>query len=501
MDSKEQIKEDLQSIAKDYGYQGEALNIIVDLLTYAIFHEQFDFLNTSRELSLDQATLMNSKIQRCIDVLYAVYRGRNPRIWVNVQFDGPVHRNKFDQLFDSNTFKIYAANQIDGWPDGKTHLIECIIAKRKLEVDNTINQLSKYYLDFKEDGKDGNLYNNISEDIQVSVVSKGPNQSTLIDKKVYPTTRLLSDHTRYDGDEEQFLAITLPDFGLRLFRKNYFPVSSIIKIEAFNYISLDDINIQEIDKLAFEGMTLVPAKFHESNDTITDNDKKAESDEQYLNIVDDATYEVPLIEYNSSSMLEYGYTIFDRTERDNIRTLLYNANLASRVNSEIKSNSDVNYLFTEVFRDRVLGSNFEYIKGETRDLDYLQIYYIPRVNTFIVKSDKDNFINNYGAYFLTNNIQIDTAVKKEINITVEAKCSNSDTIAQDILDICKEYENVLEASFNINYIRSQISKLSNVIYVEKIEYKVNGTRPTPYNDTYEAAKNEYFEFNVNVGYL
>lgn len=459
MNSKEEIRAALQQIADNYKMRGEAVEMAVELVTYALFHEQVAIANTAKEMSLTDAALMDSKIAQCANVMYSVYRGRCPIVRLNLHFIAKVNKFKLDPLYEGNTFNLYAAAPISESPDGSddsTKVVEAILSKFDL-VDRTYDITKDNYMGLEVTDDDGNPVNDISDDIIVQVLQKNEGMDSEPEMvKEYAVTRIFSDHCKSVGDGEMIFALTIPGFGVRLFKKGNFTIGTSIRVKAVVYTPMSAINTDALRRISISGATLM-----ESRHVVDDPDDPLGRTEVVT----------PAMEYDG----EIG--------RPDADSLPYLANYAGRVSHQIQSNSDVNYFFSEVFVDRVLCSTFRFFKkgtvrpdnfggipeeGATVDADCLYIWYIKRENARSISDvEGGQFGATYGSYFLNGNIVIQEATEIKVKLSLDVVVDSSETISEDVEAILKsDFNNKLGCTLNQELLRAKISKLTHLSYIK-----------------------------------
>lgn len=441
MNSKEQIKYNLEQIAKNRNLSGEAVDLIIDLLTYALYHEQVEIANTAKEMSLNDAVLVNSKIALCCNNMYSVYRGKNPRLKLKIKVNSVLNKNRFDKIYESNSFKVYCNRILSINPspdpiilgetlgeDGKYHDNDDLIISKDdiIQQSYTIDNIQDtYYIDII-DPTTTNHYSNLSEDIIVGI-EDGNTEYT-----EYKTTRIFSDHCKSFGSNEKIFVLTIPDYGIRLYKKDRFVVNSRVYVKVFKYTTLDDINESELNKIVIPGTeTLV---------------------------------------YSETTGLKYD--IVDTIRRQDLESLQYEVNLAGRVNHEIQSNSDVSYLFNEVFIDKVIMSAYKYVADEvSRSNDKLFIWYILKPGAEITDQDQIDFKTQYCSYFVCEQVEIIEAT--EVPVVLELDVVTDDTsenIYDQVQSILNEYTYKLGMKLNKELLISQISKIDTIKYVQNLDY-------------------------------
>jgi hypothetical protein len=468
MISKKQIKESLLAIAENHNYSGESVEILTDLASYILFYNQTEIANVAQESSLVTAKLLNSKIKACMDVMYSVYRGRNASISLNFKSNTLINFKKFDQIYESNGFFIYAEEPIfrtSGSADEAKSVTGILCKSPKYEIELIISEKNKYYIDI---AIDRTILSNLSEDIKVT-----------IDDVEYQTTRNFYDHVNSsinldDGLDKLFI-LTIPNYGIRIFKRGY-------RTETKGWVLADkvtrnNLNIDilptatSIDKLpvgAGEGPYIIDGNIYVWTDTklvehgyFRPNTKVNIQCFRYTVLADINSYEVPDIIIPGTEMVPfYGYMEDEKTPvregddgrklieeipRESAGSLLYNANLSTRTQSQILSNSDVNVLFSEFFIEKIIISNNWY------DLktNWLFIFYIPRpINGDILPltiSSIHKFIECHKSYFITNEILPVCAVLCIITVELRLYKNGSTDIMNEVKAIFDSYSNKLNS--------------------------------------------------------
>lgn len=549
MISKETIREELVKIASNNGLYGESVNLAVDIVTYALYHEQFEITNMVQENNLSTAKLMNSKIRSCMNVMYPVYRGKNARVKLNFINNTLISKDKFDVLFSSNTFKVYAENSInmtpsiDGGSSGisKYTVIGILSNKDIQEATKTVGANDGYYIDFTIDRE---IVSNLSEDIQV-----------FINDVEYPTTRSFYDFIQSDiplvnGDSylignkyyyvngvtwvpipetdpkvadlkikgelesttllpilpskvlDPLFILTTPDYGIRIFKRGYFKTNDVIKIRALKYTTYDQINSDEFSRIIIPGTEL----------TTELSKGKLVRRSPSLDKEGKPTY------------LDNG--IIPEVARDDEKSLLMNANNYSRLQNKTLSKSDINALFTEHFIDQV-HTSINWYDGKkdpntmldtvSFDAGTVYIYYVPKVdNDFITVNQMEVFKQKYGSYFITNTMKAEAGILLTIDVQIVLVTKRSVDLINELENIFANYSMSLndpnDKESNLlkpKLIFSEISKLPDVDYIDSLEYTqargladtivlgsdVLKTLPTNVNGV-----PTYYKFNLNTTY-
>jgi hypothetical protein len=558
MISQADIKSMLTTIARNNGLVGDSTNMLIDELVYNLYHQQLEVLNAVQESNLSTAKLINSKIRNCMNVMYPVYRGKNARVKLNFINNSILSFNKFDLIYTSNTFKVYADEGPDkgAWnltrsdissSNGDPKTIIGILAKNDLlQSDIILSNQTEYYIDFIIDYE---VMSNISEDIQVFI---GPNEDAL---EEYPTTRNFYDfiqqsssHKHYKvgsiyyyvdspnqlewssidtskmlttdqlkkldevsadaieltsetqrpilpiSTKDKIFVLTIPDYGIRLFKNGYFKKPNMVRIRALQYTTADDINYDEFEKISISGTELILPTGQDklSKDNIVFNYHKVDSNGN--------------IDYTDTGLIS-------EVERDNDKSILYNANLYERLQGKILSNSDLNSLFSDYFRSDVISATNTYIESPAVSINdtsvqkfsdgNVMIYYVPQHPGLVVdpNSFRNGFIYNYGSYFINKTLSCIPGKLIYVYVDIHLHVSITETLTEELNSIFSKYENKLndpllfdkknaslESSNLINQrkIRADISKLSGVEYVDSLLF----TRYKSYDSVDESEDNK-----------
>ena len=122
-------------IGSNLGLRGDTLEVLVQLLSQASYISEVEQVVYVQEASLEKATLVNSKIQHCMNLMYSVYRGSCPRVILNIHPTKYFSLNPYDEIVSSNNFKVY---YLGYWDENKildpsTQEVQAVYAWDKLE--------------------------------------------------------------------------------------------------------------------------------------------------------------------------------------------------------------------------------------------------------------------------------------------------------------------------------------------------------------------------------
>lgn len=434
-----------KGIANDLQLTGDSVDLIVQLLAHATYINEVENINYANESSLERATLPNSKIQHCMDIMYSVFRGSCPRVRLRFKPTKYISLEKYQRVYSSNNFSLYyfGAPKIirpittvsvegDAYEE-----ITCIMASNLITDNQTLNEYNKYYIDL--------MYTNLSSDCMV-----------LVNDEEVPVYRKFTDHIKNGG----IFDLTITDYGMRLYAPDIFrstneiqayengpelpPASTSITTRVFEYCSLSDFNETEKSRISIPGFTFPPKS-------------------QIL-----ATESYP------------GITFIPEVERGSIDSIHYLAQRERFANSIIRSNSDVGYLLEESYPNIVKegGTIYKFFKLNqcTPGKTYLQlyIYYIPKnIGSTLTQVQQEEFIKNRASYYVTEKVSITPGIRRNIVVEMGLELYKNESIDTEVNEILDKYEN----QFGINLlectqeIMSAISKISNVksFIVEKTE--------------------------------
>lgn len=336
-----------REIAKNLNLRGDSVEMISQMLANATFISEVEHVAYSQEASLERATLMNSKIQHCMNEMYSVFRGSCPRVILRFQSNSYFQWNVFDEISSSNSFNLYYLGYYSGDnhissdtgttsisdyseftyapisipPTGESveYTIIALLSPKMILGEWTLSKSNHYYVDLLE--------SNLSNDIMVKV-----NESYI------DVTRIFSEHIK----KGIIFDLTLPDYGLRLYAPDIFkktqilsnevletPVNTKISAQVFQYSSLSDYSSSELKNIKIKGTKLVSFP------------------EGFL--------------MNYSNELATGLIFLDEIPRDTQSTLHYKALRDRYVGSMIRSNSDIGVLLEETYPEKVRKSGTSFI--------------------------------------------------------------------------------------------------------------------------------------------
>lgn len=480
-----------RGIANKLNIQGDSVEVLSQMLANASYISEVENIAYAQESSLEKATLINSKIQHCVDDMYSVFRGSCPRVIMNIKPTKYLSFNIYDEIVSSNTFKVYYLGYFDeskdkqdaetlgddtsvagdrgfiyspitlapSLNDDTTYTIIGLIAKETISRSWTLNQNNTYYVNCLE--------NDLSDDFWVKVNGNFHN-----------TTRTFADHI-LNGS---IFDLTLPSFGSRLYVVDIFkdlvtvsrelmdnttPANTVIEALYYKYSLLSDYNTSELKKINIRGSEMKPFS------------------DGFLN---GRNYEI----------LGNGLACMSEVPRDNIVTIHYKANRDRYVNSILRSNSDIGVVLQETFPNKIVSGGTTYEFTNQGQNNSIIIYYVPYSNTTILtESEKQEFINSKKAYYITDTINIERGSQYTAIFNIDVEIYQNSSIESEVADILSEYKNKFGVVFSdlLEEIKSLISKISNVKKI--IDIEITYTREDGSSASEEEVRKNNVYFNVD----
>jgi hypothetical protein len=468
MRSLQDYRDLFRSIAGNLNLQGDSVEVLVQMLANASYISEVENIAYVQEASLEKATLVNSKIQHCMNEMYSVYRGQCPRVILRFKPNKYFSFSMYDEIVTSNNFSIYYLGYLEEKEDGegdfvyspltippstdqepKYYTVIGFIASSKVAKD-WVTQDGQYFVDCMENGLSNDMY-------------------VTMDDSVVEVTRNFSDHIL----KNVIFDLTLPSFGSRLYLPNPpYEANKNISAVYYKYTELSEINNSELKRAVIKGTELVPF------------------DEEWLDKRGYEEFSTGLITIKSES-------------RDDVSTIHYKANRDRYVNSILRSNSDIGTLLEEYFPNIVLsgGTTYKFTSNDSGE-SLLTIYYIPKGDDRITLEDKDKFLNDRYAYFVTDELYINPGICYDVVYNIEVELFENTSVDDEIISILNNYSNKFDMDLELksSEISSLISKISNVKIVRNIskDYTRNGELVTDLDKIYEDSTNVYFNISAKI---
>lgn len=390
-----------RNIAINLGLYGDTVELLSQFLANASYINEVENITYSQEATLDRCVKLNSKIEHCVDRMYSVYRGNCPRIILKFYSQSYFNIQPFDRVYSGSNWNLYYLGyfdeEIDDFsytskvisPLGETqaYTIMCILSPgpktRSWEITDQV------YLE--------NTDSNLSNDVYIT--STFGNQT--IEKQV---TRDFSDYILSENDDNPLIFdLTIPGYGSRLYSDNFGEKGTVIRANYFTFCSVSDFNLKDLTKVCLNGTT--PAEF---------------SSEEFL---------IP----KGYVEIEKGIVIVPETPADDLKSLHYRANKHRFANSIIRSNSDVGFLLSEMYPNKVSLKGASYVFDAPEPSKEVietttQQFVIPEGNQAIMSSVKTLLDKNQNLYYICNNSNDMGLITYDTPLTLPTGSSYSQSI-------------------------------------------------------------------------
>lgn len=504
------------TIAQNLGYTGDSIEVLVQLLANASYISEVENVAYLQESSLEKSSLINSKIQHCMDNMYSVFRGLCPRVVMKIRPTSYLTLKPFDLIQQSSSFSVYylgyykliqpSSNSGDSSrPAVDSNIIDSSIigsSSHRSGSDRSASTVVDYTRLSDLDSLDSEKY---PGEFIYSGVTLKPSVDTesyiiicLISPKIHQVDKTVNTRNTYYVDcpidnlsndvlvkvggvqaevtrnfadhilkpTKYVFDLTLPSFGSRIYTANYFStldrtdrsdsvgieVNTKISATYFEWSRLEDYNQSELRRLSYKGAELVG--FNET--WLTANMYRESS--------------------NGS-----GLCFVKEVGRDDLNTIHYKANRNRYVNSMVRSNNDIGTILEENFPQYVKSGGTSYVFNTlgNNSGSELKIYYIPKDESRLIPDTSDDpgkgvnsiedFIEKEQAYYIiTKNIKVlkGDRYTAEFNISLELYRNSTEDLNGSIGSILKStYERKFNTVFNdttIEEVKSLISKFSNI---------------------------------------
>lgn len=437
-----------RGIADNLQLTGDSVELLVQMLANATYSSEVEQISYANEASLERSTLMNSKIQHCMNIMYSVYRGTCPRVKIRFYSQKYLTFQRYDKIYSSNNFSIYYDGYFDKTKgdfvyspitipptgDNEEYIITCILASKEIVDTQSLPEYNRYYIDLN--------YDNLSNDCYVLV--NGSNT---------PVYRKFTDHIKYGG----LFDLTLPNYGMRLYAPDIFR-GDVSEVESLNNGEELPSSNTSIETHVYEFCQL--SQFLDSD----------------LMRISIKGTKLPNNSEGCPAEKYPGLTFIDGSDRDTQETIHYKANRDRYANSIMRSNLDIGSMLEESFPDKIVkgGTNYEFITNEG-EKPTLIINYIPYTDSNPISNNEiTEFKNSRAAYYVTDDIVIQEGEKVNIFFTLKLELYKNINIDSEVKNILSQYENKFDIDLMelLPEIESSISKITNVRSIVKV---YNGT--------------------------
>lgn len=510
------------TIAQNLGYTGDSIEVLVQLLANASYISEVENVAYLQESSLEKSSLINSKIQHCMDNMYSVFRGLCPRVVMKIRPTSYLTLKPFDLIQQSSSFSVYYL--------GYYKLIQPssnigLSSSSKSVKDSNVISSSVISSSSESSGQETSSMNRGTEEVDYtklsgldnlnpekypgefiySGVTLKPSVSTesyiiicLISPTVHQVDKMVNTRNTYyidcpidnlsndvlvkvNGEQAEVTRnfadhilkptkyvfdLTLPSFGSRIYTANYF--STLDRTDRSDSVGIE-INTR-INATYFEWSRL---EDYNQSELRRLSYKGAEL----------VGFNDTWLKANMYSELSEGSGLCFVKEvgRDDLNTIHYKANRNRYVNSMVRSNNDIGTILEENFPQYVKNGGTSYVFNTlgNNSGSELKIYYIPKDESRLIPDTSDDpgkgvssiedFIEKEQAYYIiTKNIKVEKGERytAEFNISLELYRNSTEDLNGSIGSILKStYERKFNTVFNdttIEEVKSLISKFSNI---------------------------------------
>ena len=483
-----------REIAQSLGYRGDSVELLVQLLANATYIEEVENITYMQEASLERATLMNSKIQHCVNNMYSVFRGSCPRVLFHVRPTKYQVFKPYQEIASSSNFKVYylgsiseadMATLMDDFKKGlletkdfmgisegirnniltvnpilpDTYYIYGFIAESVVQKEYTISEDNKYYFDIPETG--------LSNDMYVEVAKSGQNVGDLENWRNFQVTRIFSEHVlgkmnpQSEELEEAVYDLTIPGFGSRLYFPESLELSDKIRATYYKLSYLDSFQENELRRISLKGMDIVPLSFDflETHNILFEN----------IYPKQDKIYSEEDGKDNG------GLIIIPETPREELQSIHYNASRDRFINSIVRSNTDMGRLLEQMYPENVR-TNGTACSYKNKNV---VIWYIPRNGSNLLNADQVlEFTKKHQAYYISSRIEVRKAQEIEKVLTIDIELyRTANNLETKVEEIINPYQyrfgvnlfNASEEDSNNEVINEIISTLSKIPEVRLIK--------------------------------
>src|SRR5574344_94733 len=512
-------------VVRNLGYTGDSVDVLVQLLANASYLSELEYASYTREASLDKSSLLNSKIQHCMDLMYSVFRGSCPRVVLKIQPTTNITLNPYDAIIESQKFTVYylgyfkVTDSSGNWIIGgsketsestlTTSLRVGALSTTQTTVDtniesSTCNTYDGLNIDeiYTTYGTSDNLIgswinssismpkNSTVQIIYGLIAPKRTGENMIIshtfDSKNtyyvdletenlsddmyiqingqnYTRTRNFSDHIL----DHSVFDLTLPGFGSRLYVANVFQ-------DTVGRSSTDIAGVYSSTSLVARYFGYSTLDYYNESELNRLKLKGAD----YLAFVSQSK----VLSLCGASESVSGLAFINEVPRDSVETIHYKANQDRYVNSILRSNSDIGTILEEMYPTVVKGTTYLFSASGSSSLT---VYYIPiNDGRLLTGSEISNFIQTRGSYYIDGDtITVEKGTKYTATFNISIELYKTDTTTDYDQSIGKEilvngYEKKFDVSFDtseLKNIETLISKLSNVKKVTGIDVSYIGS--------------------------
>ena len=530
-------------IAENLGYKGDSIDVLVQLLANASYISEIENISYAQEASLEKASLVNSKIQHCMNMMYSVFRGSCPRVLMKIKPTKYLTLSPYDLIQNSTNFSVYYLGyyKLEGESSKKTESSNTSTSSSRVigsshgtNVKTTASKSTNdedYDIDFSDisnlDIKE-TAYNLTGRFIHSNITLKPSleNESYIIECLIAPSsytvektitnsntyfidctednlsndvfvtindnpaqvTRNFADHildpTKYVFD------LTLPGFGSRVYAANYFKKPD---------------PTDRSDTAGIEINTKIKATYFKFSQLSSYNESELKR----------LSYRgAELVKFNSTWLHNHfykettdGICLIEEVNRDSLNTIHYKANRDRYVNSILRSNSDIGTVLEEDFPEYVVNGGTSYVFESTGNDtgSVLTIYYIP-INEYklISETNISEFIEKEKAYYIMNELHVEKGNKYTVNFDISlelyqnsAEDLNSE-VGQILKDNCEKKFNISFTESKVEELKALISKYSNIKRISNFNVSYTNENGVKLNSLNYDPSTSYFNVTYSI---
>lgn len=511
------------TIAQNLGYTGDSIEVLVQLLANASYISEVENVAYLQESSLEKSSLINSKIQHCMDNMYSVFRGLCPRVVMKIRPTSYLTLKPFDLIQQSSSFSVYylgyykliqPSSNIGLSSSSRSVRDSNVISSSVIssssensgQEESSMNRGGSSEVDYtKLSGLDNLNPEKYPGEFIYSGITLKPSINTesyiiicLISPTIHQVDKMVNTRNTYyidcpidnlsndvlvkvNGEQAEVTRnfadhilkptkyvfdLTLPSFGSRIYTANYF--STLDRTDRSDSVGIE-INTR-INATYFEWSRL---EDYNQSELRRLSYKGAEL----------VGFNDTWLKANMYSELSEGSGLCFVKEvgRDDLNTIHYKANRNRYVNSMVRSNNDIGTILEENFPQYVKNGGTSYVFNTlgNNSGSELKIYYIPKDESRLIPDTSDDpgksvssisdFIEKEQAYYIiTKNIKVEKGERytAEFNISLELYRNSTEDLNGSIGSILKStYERKFNTVFNdttIEEVKSLISKFSNI---------------------------------------
>ena len=505
------------TIAQNLGYTGDSIEVLVQLLANASYISEVENVAYLQESSLEKSSLINSKIQHCMDNMYSVFRGLCPRVVMKIRPTSYLTLKPFDLIQQSSSFSVYYLGYYKliqpssniGLSSSSRSVKDSNVISSSVgseQETSSMNRGGTSEVDYtKLSGLDNLNAEKYPGEFIYSGVTLKPSVSTesyiiicLISPTIHQVDKTVNTRNTYyidcpidnlsndvlvkvNGEQAEVTRnfadhilkptkyvfdLTLPSFGSRVYTANYF--STLDRTDRGDSVGIE-VNTT-ISATYFEWSKLEDYNQSELRRLSYKGAELVGFNENWLRV-----------NMYSESSLGSGLCFVKEVGRDDLNTIHYKANRNRYVNSMVRSNNDIGTILEENFPQYVKNGGTSYVFKTlgNNSGSSLTIYYIPKDESRLIPDTSDDpgkgvssiedFIEKEQAYYIiTKNIKVEKGERytAEFNISLELYRNSTEDLNGSIGSILKStYERKFNTVFNdttIEEVKSLISKFSNI---------------------------------------